>query len=75
MSFIVLNGMPGQDSAKTFAAYREATGDLYERAGSDKAYEDIMNDLAYINEDGEVIYHPVSGADDYSDYRPEEIGT
>ncbi|HEU5187277.1 MAG TPA: hypothetical protein VFT87_02115 [Candidatus Saccharimonadales bacterium] len=57
MSFIALSDIPGAVPGTAWKAYEEVRDNLYTRVDSDKAYEDIMNGLAYLGDQGRVVYY------------------
>ncbi len=56
MATVLLSDLPGEEPGTGLKAYQQATQDLYWRCPSDQAYEDIMNGLAHLDKDGQVVY-------------------
>ena len=71
MAMIVISDLPGEEPGSGWKAYREAADALYWRCPSDKAYEDVMNGYAYLNEDDELVYYPC----DEDDHQPGGLDT
>jgi hypothetical protein len=63
VAFVALTDFPGQEPGTNWRTYEEARDDLYERCGSDRVYEDVMNGLAYLDNNDQVHYYPAR--DDY----------
>ena len=55
MNFIAISGTATSD--ETWKDYKEDRDDLYDAVGSDAAYEAIMNGLAYLDENNQVVYY------------------